>query len=81
MKKVILSLVLLSTLGLASQANAGVRIGVAVGVPSYYGPAYPYPGYYYGGPAVYVGGGGYGGGHYGHYGHGGYSDRGGHGHR
>jgi len=68
MKKLFLVLAFLTVAGLASQASAGVHVGVGIGVggPSYYG-GYGYPGYYYPppyyyynyGPPVYYGAGYY----------------------
>jgi hypothetical protein len=64
MKKLLLIVALLAVVGFSSQAYAGVRFGVGIGVgPGYYGPAYGYPyygypygaPYYYGGPAIYYG--------------------------
>lgn len=88
MKKLTLLLAFLGMIGFgaATQANAGVHVGIGIGGPGYYGgyygpgyygPAYPYYGYY-GYPYPYYGYYGhpyyyhhyYGG--YGHYGHGGY---------
>jgi len=68
MKKFLLMLAFLAVAGVATQANAGVHVGIGFGGGPYYGGYYaPAPGYYGGGyyppayydydygPAVYVG--------------------------
>ena len=82
MKKLFLLLAFLGVVsfGCTTQANAGVHVGIGIGVPGYYGGYYgPGPGYYYNpyygyGPyygAYYPGYYGY----YGYYGHGYYGHR------
>jgi len=90
MKKLILLLAILGfvSFGCATQANAGVHVGIGIGVPAYgyYGPG-PYYGYY-GSPYPYYGYYGYPYPYYGYYGHpwrggyygGGYYGHGGYGH-
>jgi hypothetical protein len=91
MKKLMLMLAFLGlvSFGCATQANAGVHVGIGIGGPGYYGPDsyYGYPPPYYGGyyPGYYgyygPGYGYYHGGYYRHfYGHGHYG-HGGRGHR
>jgi hypothetical protein len=70
MKKLFLLLAFLGVLsfGCASQANAGVHVGIGIGVPGYYGPGPYYGGPYYG-PYPYYGYYGYPYPYYGYYGH------------
>jgi hypothetical protein len=81
MKKLFLALAFLGVVsfGCATQANAGIHVGIGIGGPGYYGGYYgPGPGYYnpYYGYSPYYGAyypGYYG--YYGYYGHGYYGHR------
>jgi len=89
MKKIIPIIALLGVLGCSSLANAGVHVGVGIGVGGFYAGPYPYDTYpYYGyypdsyyydaGPVVYIGPGYYP--WYHGYWHGGYVHHGGYSH-